>query len=466
MSDRAVQRVLVLGAGLVAKPLIDDLLDPQRGEPLELEVGTVDVARAETLVGGHDRATVTELDVADTVKLAARVEAADAVMSLLPAPLHPQVARLCLDRGRPLVTTSYVSEAMQALDKEAHKRGVLLLNECGLDPGIDHLMAMDGIGRLRRRGKTVVGYSSCAGGLPAPAANGPRSGTLHKDNPWGYKLSWSPRGVLVAARSPVRYLHEDRVIEAVTPFEPAALQGLPMREMEVPEVGTLEVYANRDSLPYRNLYGLDDADSVFRGTLRYSGWSATCRALLDLSLLSEEPGDLTGETWAELLASRLPNRPEELRPEIAGFLGLAAEHPVLERLAWLGLFDPEPLPAGADTPLDALAARMDERMRYGAGERDLVVLVHRFTVQREEREGKDGPPQVLESRLQVTGEAGDESAMARTVGLPAATACRLILEHRVSLRGVQIPTASELVQPLLAGLADRGISIEHPDARP
>lgn len=453
MSDEPRQRVLVLGAGLVAKPLIDDLLDLKWGEPLELEVGTVDVARAKSLVGDRNRATVTDLDIADTPKLTARVAAADAVVSLLPAPLHPRVARICLDRGKPLVTTSYVSEAMRALDREARERGVLLLNECGLDPGIDHLMAMDGIERLGRQGHAVVGYSSCAGGLPAPTANGSRN-----DNPWGYKLGWSSRGVLVAARSPVCYLHEGRVVEAATPFEPAALRGLPTREMDVPEVGTLEVYANRDSLPYRDFYGLDHADTVFRGTLRYPGWSATCRALLDLDLLSEEPGDLTGATWADLLESRLPDRPVDLRTAVATFLGLAIDDPVLDRLAWLGLLEDQPLPVGADTPLDALAARMDATLRYGPGERDLVVLVHRFAVQ-----GEDGTRRVLESRLQVRGEAGDDSGMARTVGLPAATACRLILEDRVSLRGVQIPTSPELVQPLLAGLAARGISIEPPD---
>jgi len=451
-----VKRVLVLGAGLVAKPLIDELLDLRRGEPLELEIATLDVKRAERLLGERtDRARVVPLDIADTAGLSAQTAGTDAVVSLLPAPLHPQVARVCLRHRKSLVTTSYVSDEMRALDAEARERGVLLLNECGLDPGIDHLMAMDVIRRVEREGGTVTGYSSCAGGLPAPESN---------DNPWGYKFSWSPRGVLIAARSPVRFLDHGRVVEGPTPFEPSVLARLPTARMEVPETGSLEVYPNRDSLPYRELYGLENATSVFRGTLRHPGWCATCRALLDLGLLSLEPEALTGTTWAELLARRAGGNAASLDratvlQAVAGAVALSAEDPVLDRLAWLGLFGDEPLPTEATTPLDALATRMAERMSYRPGERDLIVLIHRFTVAG--GEPGDEEPRRLESRLLVTGEAGDDSAMARTVGLPAAIACRRILEGRVGLRGVRIPTAPELVDPLLAALAERGIAIEH-----
>jgi len=454
-----MKRVLVLGAGLVAKPLVDDLLHPHRGELLELEIGTLDVERAAGLLGGRtDRARVEALDVGDAARLSARVAAADAVVSLLPAPLHPRVARACVDRGKPLVTTSYVSDEMRALDAEARERGVLLLNECGLDPGIDHLMAVDGIRRIEASGGSVVGYSSCAGGLPAPEFN---------DNPWGYKLSWSPRAVLVAARSPVRYLEDGRVIEAPTPFE-----RLPPREMEIglDDVdGTttlqLEVYPNRDSLPYRELYGLDRATTVFRGTLRYPGWSATCRALLDLELLSTEPGDLVGETWAELLASRLPGPmhkrvlgDEDLRREIAAHLGRPPTDPVIGRFAWLGLFSDQRLPEDASTPLDALTGAMAGPLGYGPGERDLIVLVHRFTVGT--LDGRRATRHVHESRLVTTGPAGDDSAMACTVGLPAAAACRLILAGRVDLTGVRIPIDPGLVDALLAELRARGLDIE------
>lgn len=445
----------MLGAGLVAKPLIDDLLDPRSGEPVELEIGTLDVDRAEGLIGERtDRARVVPLDVADTEQLSARTASADAVVSLLPAPLHPRVARVCLLHRKPLVTTSYVSDEMRALDAEARERGVLLLNECGLDPGIDHLMAMDVIRRVEREGARVTGYSSCAGGLPAPESN---------DNPWGYKLSWSPRGVLIAARSPVRFLDRGRVIEGPTPFEPPVLKQLPTRRMEIPAVGSLEVYPNRDALPYRELYGLADATSIFRGTLRYPGWCDTCRALLDLGLLSTQPADLTGGTWAELLARRLDGGAspgeEALARGVAEAVGRPPHDPVLQRLAWLGLLSDDPLPDDAATPLDALAARMTERMGYRPGERDLIVLIHHFQV--EGGEGGDGGPRRLESRLLTTGEAGDESAMARTVGLPAALACRRILDGRVALRGVRIPTAPELVDPLLTALSERGLAIEH-----
>lgn len=449
------RRVLVLGAGLVAKPLVDDLLDPSRGRPLEVELAALDLDRAERLLGGRPGEAL-HLDVADAERLSRRVAGAAAVVSLLPAPLHPTVARACLEHGKPLITTSYVSEEMRGLDTRARERGVLLLNECGLDPGIDHLMAMEVLRRVRGEGRHVSAYASYAGGLPAPGSD---------DNPWGYKLSWSPRAVLIAARSPVRYLRGGEVVEGATPFEV-----LPPPRLKVPGVGSLEIYPNRDSLPYRDLYGLERAVSVLRGTLRYPGWCETFRALLDLGLLSLDSSDLTGESWARLLASRLPGGAAgtaELRAQLASALEVETDHPVLERFAWLGLLSDDPLPE-ADTPLDALAGRMAERMGYRPGERDLVVLVHRFTVEEPgftvEEPGSTvegaGGRERIESRLQVVGEAGDDSAMARTVGLTAAAACRLVLEGRTDLTGVHIPVHEQLVGPLLGELAARGLEPE------
>lgn len=439
-----MSRVLVLGAGMVAKPLVEELLAPRVPgvEPVPLTLAALNVGRARALIGGHPQARAVELDVEDGARLADLVAEAEAVVSLLPAPLHPRVAEACLAAAVPLVTTSYVSEAMRALDGEARQRGVLLLNECGLDPGIDHLLAVDGIRRLEAAGHRVVSLASTCGGIPAPESN---------DNPWGYKLSWSPRAVLVAARSPVRWLAGGEVVESPSPFV-----GAGPRSVEVAGLGRLEAFPNRDSLPYREIYGLGEVRDLFRGTLRWPGWCETFRALRELDLLDSTPGTLPG-TWAELMDSRLPDGTGALEARLAAHLGLSPEHPVIERLRWAGLTAEAPLPELPPercSPLDAVAALLAGRLGYRSGERDLVVLSHEAV-----GEAEDGSRRRLRSRLVRTGEAGDDSAMAQTVGIPAALACRLVLGG-LALSGVRVPVERPLVEPLLAGLARRGLTVE------
>ncbi len=436
-----MSRVLVLGAGLVAAPLVDELL----ARPgLDLTLAALNVERARALVApalhvGHGGRAVA-LDVEDREALSGLVSAADAVVSLLPAHLHPRVAEQCVAHGVSLVTTSYVSDAMRACDGPARERGVLLLNECGLDPGIDHMLAAEVIRRLESEGGRISSFISYCGGLPAPDSAG---------NPLRYKLSWSPRGVLVAARSPVRFLRDGQEVEHPDPYLP----GGPAR-IEVPGIGELEGYPNRDSLPYRELYGLGDARDVFRGTLRYPGWCETMQALLRLGLLDldEHPG--LGPSYCDLVDRNLPPGPGSVRARVARFLDLPEEHPVFDRLGWLGYFSQQPLPDDSNVPLDILAHVFAEKLGYGEGERDMVVLEHRFVA-----EGPETGTRRVVERLLAYGTAGDDSAMARTVGLPAALACGLVLDGAVSATGVQIPVAPEIARPVLAGLAERGIDL-------
>lgn len=444
-----MKRALALGAGLVAKPLVDELL---RRPDVDLTLAALDVERARALVEAAvgarpeagERARAQALDaVNDAEALSRAVAAAHAVVSLLPADLHPPVARACLEHRVPLVTTSYVSDAMRALDAEARRRGVLLLNECGFDPGIDHMMAVAVIRRVEREGGRIASFVSWAGGLPAPKAADPAQ------NPWRYKLSWSLRGVLLAARSPVRFLRDGEVVEHPHPYLPGGPE-----PVEVPGVGTLEGYPNRDSLPYRALYGLEGVRDLFRGTLRHPGWCETMEALLRLGLLETTSQDGLGPSYCDLLDARLPPGSGPMPRRIARFLELPEDHPVLDRLAWLGLFSQQPLPDEATTPLDALAGLFQEKLRYEKGEEDLVVLEHRF-----ETEDRDGGRRRIVSRLVATGEAGDDSAMARSVGLPAALACGLVLDGEVALTGVRIPVAEEIARPVLAGLAERGLEV-------
>jgi len=436
-----VTRALVLGAGLVAKPLIDELLGR---EQLELTVATLDVDRGRALVAEGakaGRARAVALDAEDSESVAHLVSRADVVVSLLPAPLHPAVAAQCVEHGVALVTTSYASDELRALDAPARERGVLLLAECGLDPGIDHMIAVERVRRVAREGGRVRSLVSYCGGLPAPES---------ADNPFGYKLSWNPRGVLLAARTRVRYLRHGEVVEHPNPYLPGGPE-----QIEIPRVGTLEGYPNRDSLPYGSLYGIEEPESLFRGTLRYPGWCETMEAFYRLGLLDPQTEAGIGPSYSDLLDQRLPPGSGPMPARIARFLELSEDHPVLERFAWLGLFSQQPLPDDADSPLDALAHLFGDKLTYGEGERDMVVLQHRFGI-----EAGDGTRREVVERLVSFGTAGDESAMARTVGLPAALVAGLILDGKVTATGVQIPVSEEIARPVLRGLRERGLEVE------
>ncbi len=432
-------RVLVLGAGLVAPPLVRYLLE--RGATVT--VASQVVSRARELVGNHPRGHGVGLDVpGDMTALEELVEEADVVVSLLPASFHPVVGRTCVEYRTHLVTTSYVSDEMRSLDARARERGVVLLNECGLDPGIDHMAAMRVIHRVREEGGRLVALHSYCGGLPAPEVN---------DNPWGYKFSWNPRGVLLAARNPARYLFEGRVVDV-----PPERLFDNCHYLDIAEVGRLQSYPNRDATVYVEKYGLAGIRTMFRGTLRYPGHCVTFKQLAALGLLDLAEMDLAGETWAGLMR-RLAGgrRGEDPREAVARKLGIGLASEPMRRFDWLGLFAEEPLPPGARTPLDALVARMEERLRYRPGERDMVVLHDEFLVV---ADGETRPSRVTVTLL-AFGEARGDSAMARTVGLPAAIATRLILEGKVADPGVRLPTTPDLYEPILAELAEHGIRL-------
>ncbi len=433
-----MRRILILGAGLVVKPLLDDLLEMPE---VELRLVTLNIGRAHALIAGRPRATALEADASAEAELRTEISRAEVVVSLLPAERHAGIARVCLDQRVPLVTTSYVSDAMQALDATARERGVLLLNEMGLDPGIDHMTAMTLIRGVQSEGGRVVSLSSCCGAIPAPESN---------DNPWGYKFAWSPRGVVLAARNPVRYLDRGVLVERPFPdlFDDP-------RSVEIPGVGRLEAYPNRNTLRYLDAYGVPGVRDFFRGTLRYPGWCQTWHALFDLGLLALEPEDFSHRSYAGFVEHHLPPGSGSLTARLAQRLGVAEGHPVVARLEWLGLLSDRPVPDGLAAPLDVLTRLLQEKLRYSPGEHDLVALEHRCLAVY-----GDGSARRITARLVVRGEAGDDSALARTVSLPAAEACRLLLEGGIPIPGVQIPLDPRITEPVLQALRKRGIVAE------
>ena len=418
-----MNKVLVLGAGLVSRPIVRDLLS--RGIPVT--VADQAEARAEALVAGFPHGRATAVDAEDDAALGALVREADLVVSLLPYTRHVAVAKHCLAARRDLVTTSYVSPEMRALDGAAREAGLLFLNECGLDPGLDHMSAMRVFARLRAEGSTLASFWSSTGGLPAPEA---------ADNHWKYKFSWSPRGVLLAGRNAARYLDNGAVVEVPGPelFDRVA-------PMEIPGLGTFEFYPNRDSLPYIDTYGIHGVRSMFRGTIRYRGWSAILREVARLRLLDVEPrGWPPGTTWRDVMRALAPEATET--------------DPRYAALAWAGCFSDRPVAATSASPLDLLCGRLEERLAFAPGERDMIVMEHRFEATRGTTRRR------VVSRLVAFGEPAGDSAMARTVTLPAAIAVRLRLEGRLALSGVHIPVVPEVYEPVLEEMEGYGVRFE------
>jgi saccharopine dehydrogenase (NADP+, L-glutamate forming) len=440
-----MKRILVLGAGLVSRPMVRYLLEVA---DFEVVVASRTVSKAQELVGAHPRGKAIALLVDDEAALSRLVSESDLAVSLLPYTYHVKVANHCLKYRKPLVTTSYVSDAMRALDAQAKAAGVIFLNEIGLDPGIDHMSAMKIIHDVQRAGGTVTSFMSYCGGLPAPEAN---------DNPLGYKFSWSPKGVVMAGRNDARYLKDSKEV-----FVPGADLFGHRWPLKVADGFEFEAYPNRNSLPYIETYGLAGARTMFRGTLRNPGWCATLKAIADLGVLTDDAvrnsiGDLTPAAW---LRGYAPGS-GTLRADVAARLGMKEDDQVIERFSWLGLFDEKPIGLHEGSNLDILAKQMLDRMVYKPRERDMIVLHHEFEAKyfapSPQTPNYKPENERIFSTLIAFGEPGGDSAMARTVSLPAAIGVRMILHGELKLTGVHIPVVPEIYEPVLAELTRLGI---------
>lgn len=427
------KKVLLLGSGLVTEPLVEYML---KLEGVDLTIATLEKEKAEAMIKGHPKAQAVFLDASHSDDLEPLITKHDLVISLLPAPMHPGVARLCLKQGKDLVTASYAGPAMRAFDNDAREAGLLFLNELGLDPGIDHMSAMKIIEEVKDLGGVVTGFRSYCGGLPAPEAN---------TNPLGYKFSWAPRGVLTATTNDARYLWNGKLVnlpgkDLFKSFESLALEGF-----------VFEAYPNRDSMPYADLYGLKNVETMYRGTLRYPGWSNSMRLLVDVGYLDQTERQLSVKTYAELTRMLAGKQTGDPRVAIAEKSGLPPFNPAIETMNWLGLFSDESLDPSQKTILDQLAVMCLKRMQYEPMERDLVVLHHIFQAKFRDKE------ETITSTLIEYGIPGGHSAMARTVSIPVAIGAKLILQGKIGLKGVQIPVSEEIYKPILDELASLGI---------
>jgi saccharopine dehydrogenase-like NADP-dependent oxidoreductase len=342
-----------------------------------------------------------------------------------------------MKHGKHMSTTSYLTDDMLAFDEEAKAKGLTFINECGVDPGIDHMSAMRVIHAAESKGGKVVSFRSYCGGLPAPEAN---------TNPIGYKFSWAPRGVLVAATNPAKYLMNGEIVE-VPGDELFAEPEL----VDVKDTGKFEGYPNRNSLPYIDMYGLKNVKTMFRGTLRNLGHCESWYHWVKMGLFNQDPrSDLESLTYLRFMQGFVDGA-ADVKKALAKKLGLAEDAPAISKLEWLGLMKDKPVPINEGGNVDIMAARMLEKCPFKKGERDMIVLQHEFIINYPAKQEK------VYSTLVDYGIPDGDSSMARTVSLPVAIATRMIVEGRITQRGVIAPVEPAVYNAILDELATMNI---------
>lgn len=430
-----MKKVLILGAGMVVKPIVTYLLD----KGFKVTVATRTKSKAEAMIGGHPNGSAVSWVVEDEHGLSEMVSAHDLTVSLLPWTHHITVAKQCIAHRRNMVTTSYVKPEMKALDEQCRAAGIIILNELGLDPGIDHMSAMRIIDHVHSKGGKIDEFYSICGALPAPEA---------ANNPFRYKFSWSPKGVVMAGNNDGKYKRHGKLVEIPTrdlfknPFK-----------VNFPEVGPLEIYPNRDSLPYIELYGIPETQTMFRGTFRHPGWCESIDAIKALKLISYDEYDFAGMSYADMVAMLIGQTDAtNIREKAALHLGLEPKAYALDAIEWLGLFDDKPMNRQKTSPFEITSDLMIEKMELKPEERDMVVMQHVFKASY-----PNGEEEIIKSSMLDYGTLATDTAVARTVALPAAIGVEMILNGEITETGVHIPVLPGIYNPILNRLEDMNI---------
>ncbi|KAK6205566.1 seventh step in lysine biosynthesis pathway [Scheffersomyces amazonensis] len=432
-----VKQVLLLGSGFVAKPTVDILA---KTPDVKVTVACRTLSKAKALAG--DVAGAISLDVNDEVALDAEVAKSDLVISLIPYTYHVLVVKAAIKNKKHVVTTSYINPQLKALEKEINEAGITVMNEIGLDPGIDHLYAVKTIEEVHAAGGKITSFLSYCGGLPAPEDS---------DNPLGYKFSWSSRGVLLALRNSASYWKDGEIVNVKS----EDLMATAKPYFIYPGFAFV-AYPNRDSTTYKELYNIPEAQTVIRGTLRYQGFPQFIKVLVDIGFLKDVSTEVFSkpiawkEATSQLIGAKSTSEEDIVSKinELTKFESDDDQKRIISGLKWLGLFSDTPTtPRG--NPLDTLCATLEELMQYEEGERDLVVLQHKFGI-----EWANGETEVRTSTLVDYGVPGGYSSMAKTVGVPCAVATQQILDGTLSTRGLLAPMNSKINDPIMKTLKD------------
>lgn len=432
-----MKNILIIGAGRSATSLINYLIDYTGKNGFQITIGDVSEELVKEKAKGFSHVRGIVFDIQNSTQRIAEITKADIVISMLPAHMHLNVAKDCVEYKKHLITASYISPEMKTLHFEAEKNGILLLNECGLDPGMDHMSAMKIIDELKEKKAEINSFHSYCGGLVAPK---------YDTNPWGYKFSWNPRNVILAGQGTARYIEDSKL-----KFLPYHRLFAEAKKIEVKGHGQYDAYANRDSISYRQPYGIDNIGEIIRGTLRMPGYCEAWNVFVQLGLTDDSylfPSE-NGMTFNDLLGSFLPGN-GKLEDRLLKFIqGNKTE--IFEKIKWLGFFENIPLPQGHHTPAALLQNLLEITWKLEPGDCDRIVMQHEFKFR------VDNNNYIRYSSLIVDGDDEKNTAMAKTVGLPMAIACKLLMEDKIKLKGVHLPVMKEIYLPVLSELEQLGI---------
>lgn len=434
-----MHRILIIGAGKSSTYLIDFLADTCSSKDRTLTLADLDPDLAKKRLKDRKNTFAAKLDIGDAAARQQLIQEADVVISMLPAFMHPLIARDCLDLRKHFFSASYESKELQDMQQEIEKKDLLFLNECGLDPGIDHMSAMKIIDEAKAGGEEIISFKSFTGGLLAPES---------EDNPWKYKFTWNPRNVVLAGKGMSRYVEQSKL--KYVPYHQLFRR---CEKITVDGLGNFDGYPNRDSLAYRTIYGLREIPTLLRGTLRREGF---CKAwdvfvqlgMTDDSLSLTRPDD---SSLREFLNSFLPFDPNRGVEEKLTALIPEMDYETFEKIQWLGFFSDRKLPKTEGTPAEILQAILEIDWALGLRDKDMIVMQHLFEIK-----GKEGVRK-LSSSLVCLGKDATYTAMAKTVGLPLAIAVDLFLDQKIKARGLRLPIASEIYLPILRNLEKHGV---------
>ncbi|MBU2921916.1 saccharopine dehydrogenase NADP-binding domain-containing protein [Winogradskyella psychrotolerans] len=432
-----MRNILIIGAGKSCSYLIKYLLDNSQSEKLHITIGDLNVDNAKKLVGSHPNTDVIHLDVFNAESRVAAVKKADIVVSMLPARFHIEVAKDCITYKKNMVTASYVSPEMQALDADAKANNLIFMNEIGVDPGVDHMSAMHVIDRIRDKGGKLILFESFTGGLVAPESD---------NNLWNYKFTWNPRNVVLAGQGgAAKFLQENQ-------FKYIPYNRLFRRTefLDVEGYGRFEGYANRDSLKYQEVYGLDHVKTLYRGTIRRVGFSRAWNAFVQLGMTDDSYtiDDSINMSYRDFVNSFLPYSPtDSVELKFRHALKIDQDDMVWDKFLELDIFNPKKMvELDKGTPAQILQKILMDSWTLSQQDKDMIVMYHKFGYE------LDGKKYQIDATMVTLGQDQTYTAMAKTVGLPVAIATLAILNGKIKTPGVQIPITKEVYTPILKEL--------------
>lgn len=445
-----LKTILVFGAGKSATVLIDYLKNTCAQNNWQVIVADANLQMAESKTNNHPNAKAIEVNVTNEQELRMLIEDASIVISLLPPHLHILVAKECVAIGRSLLTASYVDADIKMLEAEINSKELMFLCEMGLDPGIDHMSAMQLIDGIKAKGGTITSFKSHCGGLVAPESD---------NNPWHYKISWNPRNIVMAGSAGAVYKLNEQIIEKTynQVFEDC-------EKLQVAQLPALAWYPNRDSLSYIPLYHLQEANTFIRTTLRYADFCKGWDVIVDLELTDEHDQAIVSKCktfadWFEQKLFKVEERDISFKMYLELYADEDSHEKIIEQFDFLELNSIELLPARVTCSADILQYRMEQKLSLNSSDRDMIVMLHEIDYD------LNGSKQSIKSSLVVKGEDNLRTAMAKTVGLPLGIAAKLILEEKIKLKGLHIPTHKAIYEPVLHELAMNEVSfteVHHP----